>query len=407
MATINESLREPILEPITIIGGSARAAAWSARRAFFAPRTADLFADLDLCELADARQVSDYPHGLAAVLRESHGGGWMYCGALENEPDLIECWSHLRPLFGNTAESVRQVRDPWQVAACLKQAGVCCLDLAESDVALPRDGTWLRKPRRSAGGQAIVPLRANTPPTEQPGYFQRWMPGASLSSAYVAADGRSRLVGITRQLLTPGTFRYCGSIGPISLPVAVLDQFHRIGTALASAFSLVGLFGIDAIVADGLVWPVEINPRYTASMEVLERALNFSAVAWHVAACRDGRLPDEMLPASEMVESCRRIGGPESRTSSHNSPARTADRTPAVVGKQVVFAETDVVIQDDLRQHLAEVADVPRPGQTIPAESPVLTVLRGGSDSDDVASLLAEAAISARRLLKDPAAVGR
>ena len=33
-----------------------------------------------------------------------------------------------------------------------------------------------------------------------------------------------------------------------------------------------GVFGIDAIVRNGVPWPVEVNPRYTASVEVIEIA---------------------------------------------------------------------------------------------------------------------------------------
>ena len=56
---------------------------------------------------------------------------------------------------------------------------------------------------------------------------------------------------------------------------------------LAAEFDLVGLFGVDFIDDGEQLWPIEINPRYTASVEILERACRFSAVAWHVAACRE------------------------------------------------------------------------------------------------------------------------
>ena len=42
------------------------------------------------------------------------------------------------------------------------------------------------------------------------------------------------------------------------------------GAALADVFDLCGLFGVDGVVRGNRFWPVEINPRYTASMEVLE-----------------------------------------------------------------------------------------------------------------------------------------
>ena len=51
---------------------------------------------------------------------------------------------------------------------------------------------------------------------------------------------------------------------------------------LAKRFSLAGLFGVDAIVNDEGVWTVEINPRYTASMELVEPSLDASLVDLHV-----------------------------------------------------------------------------------------------------------------------------
>jgi predicted ATP-grasp superfamily ATP-dependent carboligase len=366
---INDPTRAPGNEPLTIVGASSRAAAWSARRAFFAPVTGDLFADLDLCETARARRVNDYPRDLEAVLRDQHAGGWMFCGGLENDPELIERWSRVRPLYGNSAATVQGVRDPWQVARCLNQSGLSCPELASDEAALPRDGAWLRKPLRSAGGQHIVRLDDSTPSADRPVYYQKLVHGPSCSAAFIAARGESRLLAVTEQMLSPGSYRYCGSIGPSKLPADMHEQWERIGAVISRHFSMVGLFGVDAVLADGVVLPVEVNPRYTASMEVLERSLGFSAVGYHVAACRDGRLPDE-IPASRST----------------------------VVGKQIVFAERQVIVLDDLRRQLMGIADVPRPGESISPGAPVLTVIRSGQSHSEAATLLA-AGVAAARLV--------
>ena len=41
--------------------------------------------------------------------------------------------------------------------------------------------------------------------------------------------------------------------------------------AVTRDFGLVGLNGIDFIARAGVPWPIEVNPRYSASMELLER----------------------------------------------------------------------------------------------------------------------------------------
>ena len=44
-------------------------------------------------------------------------------------------------------------------------------------------------------------------------------------------------------------------------------KLQRLGEVLASASGLMGWFGIDYVLRDGEPWPVEVNPRYTASVE--------------------------------------------------------------------------------------------------------------------------------------------
>src|SRR4051794_30449688 len=99
--------------PLLIAGASVRAAAASALRAGYAPWCVDLFGDADLERACPVRVVplKRYPDALVAALAEGPPGPWMYTGAIENRPDLIECVD--RPLLGNPADIVRAVRDPW------------------------------------------------------------------------------------------------------------------------------------------------------------------------------------------------------------------------------------------------------------------------------------------------------
>ncbi len=344
------------MNAITLVGASVRAAAQSARRAFFMPVAADLYADVDLCETCPATRVEDYPRGLEGVLRGPQAGGWMYTGALENYPDLIDHWSAIRPLYGNCGEVLRRVRDPLQVAQCLRRAGICCPNVAATSADLPRDGSWLRKPLRSAGGVCIERLtNAAADRVQQPVYFQSHVEGGPCSAVYVAARGEAVLLGVTRQLLKENSFRYRGSIGPMPLDSPREEQFAAIGNALAAEFAVVGLFGVDAVINTHEVWPVEVNPRYTASVEVLERSLNLPALALHVAACREGSLPRQL-------------------------PSRG---TPCV-GKAMGFAEENLTVEVDLREVLDGVADVPTVGAQIRRQAPVATVLRTGRDEAEV-----------------------
>ena len=82
---------------------------------------------------------------------------------------------------------------------------------------------------------------------------------------------------------------------------------------LAQGCGLIGLFGVDFILSEGVPWPLEVNPRYAASVEVLELAIGRSLLAEHRRAC-DPDAPSRVVVASR-------------------------DARPAVVGKRIIFAD--------------------------------------------------------------------
>ena len=137
---------------LLIVGASARAAAFSARQAGLHPRSADLFADADLQQIGAAIHIVRYPAGLVDVLRSAPKAPWMYTGALENSPDLVDRLSKLRPLWGNPGAVLRRARDPWQVATSLRENGLRFPEISRS---VPRSGDWLVKPLRSSAGLGI------------------------------------------------------------------------------------------------------------------------------------------------------------------------------------------------------------------------------------------------------------
>jgi uncharacterized protein len=240
---------------LTIIGASVRAAACAAVRLGLTVHAADLFADDDLRRCCRAVPISDYPAGLAEAITGPQSGGWMYTGALENYPDLVQVLAETRPLWGNPADVLRRARHPQHVADALRAADLCHPAVAMDDEPLARDGSWLRKSVRSAGGAQVAVWDRNSirEPLGGRFYFQQRIDGLACSAVYVAAAGRAVLLGVTRQLVgetwTGATgFQYCGSIGPLRLTENCQARFAAIGDVLARTFNLNGLFGVDAIV---------------------------------------------------------------------------------------------------------------------------------------------------------------
>jgi uncharacterized protein len=371
---------------LMIFGASTRAAAQSAARAGFQPVCADHFADEDLFEVAEVLPLSDYPHGLlASAARElANAAGavtpWMYTGALENHPGLLKNLAAQRPLYGNPADVVRRVRDPFAVARVLTEAGLPALALRPADRPPPSDGRWVMKPRRSAGGRGIFVWDESSsdpasPPRREPVYFQQRAEGSPHSALYLATSVGTVLVGVTRQLigesrLSARPFAYCGSLGPLQVAQPLGEKMAECGRVIGRAFGLRGLFGVDFLLDDaGRAWLTEVNPRYTASVEVFELALGLPLLAGHIRAAvefadenRSRQLADDL---QERLETARRSsGGRMCGKAIVYAPFTLRAPSLADLGRRPAWSATR-----------ARLADRPRPGALVPAGAPFCTVL--------------------------------
>ncbi len=366
-------------EPLIIVGASARAAAMAAVADGYTVRTADLFADADLAECCSAVRLEDYPHQLAQLLPAWPSGAWMYCGALENYPGLVDRLAAGRPLLGNSGATLRQVRNPFLLASTFARHGLAFPETVRTLDEIDSGRSWLRKPRMSAGGLAIEPVTANLS-ADVDGtnryYYQCHVAGQPCAAVFVAAGGESRLLGITAQRFfnqahRGSLFCYAGSIGPWPVSSSQASQIERIGQVLAQQFSLKGLYGVDLVLDDQTVWGIEVNPRYTASVEIIERTSSLRAIPIHWDACRHGRLPDVPQPAQDCC-----------------------------AGKRILYARKDLVVSDLASSELracnrpAEpplVADIPPAGTPIACGRPMVTLLADGPCLAQVESQLHEA----------------
>jgi predicted ATP-grasp superfamily ATP-dependent carboligase len=375
---------------VILLGASTRAAAGSARRAGLTPWCADLFADADLQRMATVRKVpiEAYPQGLLDALAEAPRAPVIYTGALENRPDLIARID--RPLWGNSPEVLRAVRSPMRWTQCLQACGLPCPAISEEPTAT---GRWLLKPRKSAGGLGIRCYDGQrfNPRTY---FLQQWIDGPPCSGIFLGNYDEAMLLGVTTQLvgipwLHATGFLYAGNIGPLPLEPAQQSCWSALGNQLAKTFHLRGLFGVDAIRRDGVPWPIEINPRYTASVEVLERSYGKALLPLH----RDAFSP---LPLRE---------GPG--VTPNPSPGRRGEKE--IHGKALLYARQTfafpakgpwlAALEAGVHLDAADYADIPHAGEIIEQGRPVLTLFASGATAAACLGILQENAKALDRCL--------
>ena len=318
---------------LLLAGVSVRAFAESAAAAGFAVAAVDAFGDLDLRAVAtfNALPGSYSAHAAALRARGVATTACAYTSNFENHPRAISELTLGRALWGNGPDVVRRVRDPFELARVLPTAPAV-------RTSAPSSGQWLMKPRRSGGGHAITEWR---PGTRIPRncVLQERVSGVPGSIVF-AADGQSVCpLAFTRQLVATD-FRYVGNI-----LVPPIDEAITIAESVTREFGLIGVNGVDFILSRGRPIPIEVNPRYTAAMELAERLYGISIARVHAEACA-GKLPS-FAPEPQRV----------------------------TIGKAIAYARTDTVI-GNTTSWLADssVRDIPMPGSRIAAGRPICTV---------------------------------
>lgn len=363
----------PLPLKVAVVGCSCRAAVRCLRRSGIATIAADQFADADLRQMAPATQLARYPRDIPDWLAATDATHWMYVGGLENHPDVLAAAANIRSLLGVPAPALPPIRDPLRLQQTLRAAGFF---FPETSLEPQYEGDWLVKPRATAGGLNI--RRCPHSPEQDDVIYQRFVAGRSYGAAFVAIDGQARLLGVTRQLTgrkwgAPQPFQYAGSIGPVSLAPAERKRMQSLGDHLVASTQLRGLFGVDFLQHRDQLWPLEINPRFTAAMELLP----VDVMGWHLSAW----LPD-----------CK--------------PELLSAESIDIGGKLFVYAPVDFIwterLAAELGRTLAElslvIADIPLPGTTICRSAPLLTLLAESGDLGSVAVRLRRGAENVRRL---------
>lgn len=361
---------------VLIAGLSTRAAAASAVAAGFAVTAVDAFGDLDVDPSVRAVSLPrdlGIPFSADAAARaaaDCAADAVVYLANFENEPDAVRALVGGRALWGNPPDVLRRVRDPRLLMTALREHGIRApaIRLNENDPNVSNvsndPSRWLVKPFASGGGRGVRSWKGSRVPADC--YLQEHVQGVAASVVFVSAAGVAVPIGVSRQLIGDAAFgadryKYCGNIlAPAGDRVfendeTLVDRACAIASAVTASFGLVGVNGVDFVAAAGEAHPVEVNPRWSGSVELAERAYRRSVFGMHADACARGALPAFDL--------------------------RRARRSVRAVGKAILFAHEPVTM-GDTRPWLADatVRDVPQPGERIAAGRPICTIFAEADD---------------------------
>jgi len=357
---------------ILIAGVSTRALAESAVRAGYQVAAVDAFGDLD----HQARTLVSFAHDLgtsysalaaARASRAIPGDAVAYASNFENHPRAVALLARGRALWGNSPAVLMQARNPIELARALRRHGLPAPEVRASPPRAPaaNHGRWLVKPRASGGGHGIASWHPGDPLSRHQ-IVQRRISGVAASLVFCASGVEAVPFGFSTLLagdpaFGASGFKYCGNIlgrlPHVTTAVwrAVLAGATQAAQVLTATFGLRGVNGLDCIVSGDTPFVIELNPRFTASMELAERAFGFSVFHAHARSCAGKLVPFELHAALQ------------------GAPA---------AGKAIVYARHDTIMTDTHRWlDDPSVRDVPHPGEPIPRGRPICTIFAEGRSS--------------------------
>jgi|WetSurMetagenome_2_1015567.scaffolds.fasta_scaffold47852_2 uncharacterized protein len=353
---------------ILVIGVSVRAFVESAVRSHYSVMALDAFGDEDLRALTTCYSLPrDFhvpysPRALFDISRELSFHAVAYTANLENHPETLQRFESDHRIAGNSPAVVQAVRNWQTLFPRLRAAGFPVPEtLAGPKGHSLEAGRWLIKPVNSGGGHGIFFLQGQLPGNES--VLQQHIPGKACSASFVANGSDCVLLGITQQIIGERhfgarDFRYCGNILPLpeilesAEGLAIVKQVRKIADFLVREYGLTGINGFDFILNRGEVYLIEVNPRYSASMELIERAYNLQIFHLHVDAALNRGLPEFDL---------------ESRLNRNG-----------FFGKSILFCEKDSINPGSLDSLGCDLRDIPAQGQPLHKGTPICTLLAKG-----------------------------
>ncbi len=353
----------------------------------------DQFGDWDLRKICPVDVVADLNQIPAAV------------AALHGNPLL---------LFGSGYESIvmRHTKQNWRfpVANCSRSAAWKAMDagywtnrmnreicrtprIAEPGKPLPA-GRWIAKP---VGGSGGVGIRWTGECMDAGSWLTReFIPGnpvgvtAWSNGSHTEILGAFQILAGQKEFGAAEPFVYCGSIGPWRFSATEKRQLVPMVDEIIRVTGVRGLFGIDLVQTETDLVPIEINPRPTATCELMERLVwtanpSASILPLHFSAFGLCDYDDNFV-----------------------SGMNRAMQSGIFLGKAVLYHDGPLprIVSPRHHQELIHLqtrslaADIPLPGTKIRPGQPVITLFSSDDSPEKVRDQLVALAASVRNWLR-------
>ncbi len=337
-----------------VIARSGRSLAASAHRATYRVHVIDCFADEDTklvsnsthqVDLLDddfdesalfkkVRELASYLPEMILVI----GAGF------EKRTELLDRLADIAPVLGNSKSVVDTLKDPVSFHKLLSDATISTPEISSSRPPAIKD--WLLKRSAASGGDHVQwASHIETEPVPDC-YYQKYISGVVSSAVFLAMKTHANIVGYSEQLqsdqFTEMPFLYKGAISKQAIENKHKQRIEEIVNEITARTGLLGLCGIDYVVADsGEIFVLEINPRPPSSFDLHEQQVSLFGL--HIG-CFEGR--------------------------KNNYNYRQADR---IKGYAIYYAKRVVRI-DETIVWPAWVKDIPTFGTVIKPQHPVCSV---------------------------------
>lgn len=354
----------------------------SAKRAGYDFVTLDYFGDADqkeICENYSLNHEFEEEYRLDNLFRHSRDLEFthaIYGSGFENRPELVAELEGRCTVLGNPSKTLKEVRNWKRFFRVLKKENILfprteVVSLEEAKEVVRKDKRWLIKPLKSGGGHGICEGWdiGDVEGLGEEVMVQEYINGKPASATVICSKEDCLFLGATEQLIGDSfkKYRYVGNIAPLEGKKETIEKIERTTGKIAKAFGLKGSNSIDFLIKKDEPYVVEVNPRITGAMEVLERAYSINILELHGRACM-----------GELAE--LEIGKPR-----------------GFFGKRILFADKNITFKIN---GLDFVKDVPHRNELIGAGNPVCTVFGEGNTVKQCRIDLWEKEKDIRRLLE-------